>query len=328
MMASWQGSSNPVPILEKIYRDLHDIKLHLMPSYAEREGANEAFPAAAAAGAGAAAVRALKMLAGAAAAGAEAEWIHKIISGKRFLWNPSNNHLYYMEADGSQGSWAGLYNPETGKIDNGAPEPEESQEASSIKGPAKGSHWSEEAKASAKAKRNLKGLTVAELTGSELIPILQGFITGAEKKQEEAGAVIRESETEEKQEEAGAVIRASETEEEDRIKSIWQRIDPLVMEEIERRYSAINQILNERQIIKNRGSRGWEHHGSINNLFHMNSSQFDSPERQEFVKRFNTLSKPYYEKAIKRIENIQKGGSRKQKSTRRRSTKSRKTRRS
>ena len=94
MMASWQGSSNPVPILEKIYRDLHDIKLHLMPSYAEREGANEAFPAAAAAGAGAAAVRALKMLAGAAAAGAEAEWIHKIISGKRFLWNPSNNHLY------------------------------------------------------------------------------------------------------------------------------------------------------------------------------------------------------------------------------------------
>ena len=157
-MASWQGSSNPVPILEKIYRDLHDIKLHLMPSYAEREGANEAFPAAAAAGAGAAAVRALKMLAGAAAAGAEAEWIHKIISGKRFLWNPSNNHLYYMEADGSQGSWAGLYNPETGKIDNGAPEPEESQEASSIKGPAKGSHWSEEAKASAKAKRNSKKL--------------------------------------------------------------------------------------------------------------------------------------------------------------------------
>ena len=275
-MASWQGSSNPVPILEKIYRDLHDIKLHLMPSYAEREGANKAFPAAAAAAAGA------------AAAGVEAEWTHKTISGKKFLWNPANNYLYHCEADGSQGSWAGLYNPETGKINNGAPEPEE---ASSLRGPAKGSHWSEEAKASAKAKRNLKGLTVAELTGSELISIL---------KEKEEG----------------------------RIKSIWQRIDPLVMEEIERRYSQINQILNERQIRKNRGNRGWESHGSINDLFHMSSSQFDSPERQEFVKRFNTLSKPYYEKAIKRIENIQRGGSRKQKSTRRRSTKSRKTRRS
>ena len=157
-MASWQGSSNPVPILEKIYRDLHDIKLHLMPSYAEREGANEAFPAAAAAaaGAGAAAVRPLKMLspehkakmlaaaaaareakkaahgafpaaaaaAGAAAAGAEAEWIRKNIGGKKHLWNPANNHLYLVEADGSQGAWAGLYNPETGKVNTSVPEPE------------------------------------------------------------------------------------------------------------------------------------------------------------------------------------------------------------
>ena len=47
-MASWSGSQNPVPILEKIYRDLHDIKLYLMPSYNEREGVNEAFLDAAA----------------------------------------------------------------------------------------------------------------------------------------------------------------------------------------------------------------------------------------------------------------------------------------
>ena len=160
-MASWQGSSNPVPILEKIYRDLHDIKLHLMPSYAEREGANEAFPAAAAAaaGAGAAAVRTLKMLtpehkakmlaaaalarekkkaekegsAPAAAAPPSApspaeeepeEWIRKSIGGKVHIWNPANNHCYRCEDDGSQGEWAGLYNPKTGKIDTSVPEPE------------------------------------------------------------------------------------------------------------------------------------------------------------------------------------------------------------
>ena len=107
-MASWQGSSNPVPILEKIYRDLHDIKLHLMPSYAEREGA----AAAAAAGAGA------------AAAGAEAEWIRKSIGGKKHLWNPASSHCYHCETDGSQGAWAGLYNPKTQKIDTSVPEPE------------------------------------------------------------------------------------------------------------------------------------------------------------------------------------------------------------
>ena len=153
-----------------------------MPSYAEREGTNEAFPAAAAAGAErkprkeisaglqawtkliaethekmkasgwthpetgkpasrkdamAAAsaakhasplsVAAASVSAPDAAAPAEKEpeeWIRKNISGKKHLWNPANNHLYLVEADGSQGAWAGLYNPKTGKVDTSVPEPE------------------------------------------------------------------------------------------------------------------------------------------------------------------------------------------------------------
>ena len=66
----------------------------------------------------------------AAAADAEAEeepeeWIRKTISGKKHLWNPANNHCYRCEADGSQGEWAGLYNPKTQKIDDSVAEPEE-----------------------------------------------------------------------------------------------------------------------------------------------------------------------------------------------------------
>ena len=66
----------------------------------------------------------------AAAADAEAEeepeeWIRKSISGKKHLWNPANNHCYRCEADGSQGEWAGLYNPKTQKIDDSVAEPEE-----------------------------------------------------------------------------------------------------------------------------------------------------------------------------------------------------------
>jgi hypothetical protein len=52
----------------------------------------------------------------------EEEWIRKTISGKKHLWNPSNNHCYRCEADGSQGEWAGLYDPKSGKIDDSVEE--------------------------------------------------------------------------------------------------------------------------------------------------------------------------------------------------------------
>ena len=51
------------------------------------------------------------------------EWIRKTISGKKYLWNPANNHCYRCEADGSQGEWAGLYDPKKSKIDESAAEP-------------------------------------------------------------------------------------------------------------------------------------------------------------------------------------------------------------
>jgi hypothetical protein len=51
------------------------------------------------------------------------EWIRKTISGKKYLWNPSNNHCYRLEADGSQGDWAGLYDPKKSKIDDSVEEP-------------------------------------------------------------------------------------------------------------------------------------------------------------------------------------------------------------
>ena len=64
----------------------------------------------------------------AAAADAEAEeeeWIRKSISGKKHLWNPANNHCYRCEEDGSQGEWAGLYDPKKQKIDDSVAEPED-----------------------------------------------------------------------------------------------------------------------------------------------------------------------------------------------------------
>ena len=51
------------------------------------------------------------------------EWIRKTIDKKKHLWNPSNNHCYRCEADGSQGEWAGLYNPKSNKIDDSVEEP-------------------------------------------------------------------------------------------------------------------------------------------------------------------------------------------------------------
>ena len=53
------------------------------------------------------------------------EWIRKSISGKKHLWNPANNHCYRCEEDGSQGAWAGLYDPKKQKIDDSVAEPEE-----------------------------------------------------------------------------------------------------------------------------------------------------------------------------------------------------------
>ena len=58
----------------------------------------------------------------------EEEWIRKTVSGKKYLWNPSNNHFYRCEADGSQGEWAGLYDPKSGKIDDSVEEPVEFEE--------------------------------------------------------------------------------------------------------------------------------------------------------------------------------------------------------
>jgi len=56
------------------------------------------------------------------------EWIRKTIAGKKYLWNPANNHCYRCEADGSQGEWAGLYDPKKSKIDESAAEPVDFEE--------------------------------------------------------------------------------------------------------------------------------------------------------------------------------------------------------
>ena len=53
----------------------------------------------------------------------EEEWIRKMIDKKKYLWNPANNYCYRCEADGSQGEWAGLYDPKKSKIDSTVPEP-------------------------------------------------------------------------------------------------------------------------------------------------------------------------------------------------------------
>ena len=58
----------------------------------------------------------------------EEEWIRKTISGKKYLWNPSNNHCYRCEADGSQGDWAGLYDLKKSKIDDSVEEPVDFEE--------------------------------------------------------------------------------------------------------------------------------------------------------------------------------------------------------
>lgn len=47
-----------------------------------------------------------------------------ILKGKRYLWNPLNNHCYHREEDGTQGDWAGLLDVKTKTIKM-VPEPED-----------------------------------------------------------------------------------------------------------------------------------------------------------------------------------------------------------
>jgi hypothetical protein len=42
--------------------------------------------------------------------------VKKAIGGKKYLWNPSSNQCFHMEADGSQGELAGIYDAVSGKI--------------------------------------------------------------------------------------------------------------------------------------------------------------------------------------------------------------------
>lgn len=62
-----------------------------------------------------------------AAPAADSEWKPFILKGKRYLWNPSNNYTYYREEDGSQGEWAGIFNPANKSIDSSVPEPMEDE---------------------------------------------------------------------------------------------------------------------------------------------------------------------------------------------------------
>jgi len=78
--------------------------------------------------AGAKAKREAKPVVAAEPAPEAEEWIRKTISGKKHLWNPSNNHCYRCETDGSQGEWAGLYDPKSGKIDDSVEEPVDFEE--------------------------------------------------------------------------------------------------------------------------------------------------------------------------------------------------------
>ena len=57
---------------------------------------------------------------------AEEEW--RRTKDRKFLYNPKNNHCYHAEKDGSQGLWAGLRDPTTGKIDDSVEEPQDFEE--------------------------------------------------------------------------------------------------------------------------------------------------------------------------------------------------------
>jgi hypothetical protein len=50
------------------------------------------------------------------------------ISGKKHIVYPSNNHCYRCEKDNTQGEWAGLYDPKSGKIDDSVEEPVDFEE--------------------------------------------------------------------------------------------------------------------------------------------------------------------------------------------------------
>ena len=57
---------------------------------------------------------------------AEEEW--RRTKDKKYLYNPKNNHCYNAEKDGSQGAWAGIRDPATGKIDDSVEEPQDFEE--------------------------------------------------------------------------------------------------------------------------------------------------------------------------------------------------------
>jgi hypothetical protein len=56
-------------------------------------------------------------------------WVKKAFGGKKYLFNPANNQVRLMEADGSMGEWVGICTDlKKGIIDRSAPEPEEEGE--------------------------------------------------------------------------------------------------------------------------------------------------------------------------------------------------------
>jgi len=56
-------------------------------------------------------------------------WVKKAFGGKKYLFNPANNQVRQMEADGSMGEWVGICTDlKKGIIDRSAPEPEEEGE--------------------------------------------------------------------------------------------------------------------------------------------------------------------------------------------------------
>ena len=57
------------------------------------------------------------------------QWVRKAFQGKKYLFNPANNHVRQMEEDGSMGAWVGiLKDPKKGIIDRSVPEPEDDGE--------------------------------------------------------------------------------------------------------------------------------------------------------------------------------------------------------
>jgi hypothetical protein len=99
-------------------------------------------------------------------------------------------------------------------------------------------------------------------------------------------------------------------EEQERIRQLHARIDPMVIKMLELRYEKIFESLNQKQKSKNQGIKELVYPSQYSGLMFLESGI----PGNVFTERYKVLSKPYYEKAMKRIENLQKGGkTRKQK---------------